>query len=145
MGTAANWPRVLWRRRHVAAPLEQARYEAWLEEDIESGGTPFPGGVQGFLENRELAATAEWRGPTKPRADDLKTAKAALTWKAVGVPDSVIFDELGLDVDDVYDMRKREKDRRALLGIDEPPPSAVVLGNDAAGDGGTPQDGGTGA
>lgn len=146
MGTAANWPRVLWRRRHIVAPLEQARYEAWLEEDIESGGTPFPGGVDGFLENRELAATAEWRGPTKPRADDLKTAKAALTWKAVGVPDAVIFDELGLDVDDVYEQRKREKDRREQLGISDAEYPPGVLADDAqppADDGGKPVDEGT--
>lgn len=134
MGTAANWPRVLYRRRHIAAPLEQARYEAWLEEDIESGGTPYPGGVQAFMDQRELAARAEWRGPTKPRADDLKTAKAALTWKAVGVPDAVIFDELGLDVDDVYDLRKREKDRRQELGLNDEPIDPKLLTNPAAPD-----------
>jgi capsid protein len=48
MGVATNWPRILYRRRNIVAPLAQYLYEAFLEEDIEIGGTPFPGGVEGL-------------------------------------------------------------------------------------------------
>lgn len=116
-GTAVNWPRVLFRRKHIVGPFAQAAYEAWLEEDIEIGGTEFPGGVDGFLVNREAAAQANWIGPARPQPDDLKAAESAAEWQKVGVPDGIVFGELGLDVDDVYEQLKREKDRRAALGI----------------------------
>lgn len=121
MGTAVVWPKVVYRRRYISAPLAQRAYEAWLEEDIESGGTPFPGGVEGFLRNREALAQANWRGPTMPQADELKAAQAARQWQAAGVPDEIIFDALGLDVDDVYEQRKREQDRREALELKDRP------------------------
>jgi len=120
MGTAVVWPRVVYRRRHIVAPLCTAVYAAFLEEDIESGMTPFPGGVDGFRANREAVTQASWRGPTKPQADDLKAAKAAQTWQEIGVPDAVIFDELGGDVDEWYEQRKREQDRRDELELRDP-------------------------
>jgi capsid protein len=119
-GMAINWPRVLHRRHNVAAPVYQALYENWLEEDIEQGGTPFPGGVNGYFENRDAAAQAIWRGGAKPSADDLKTAKALETWRSIGVPDAVIFAALGGDVDEWYALRAREKQRRTALGIEDP-------------------------
>lgn len=119
MGTTAIWPRMLYRRKHVVAPLAQRAYEAWLEEDIEAGNTPFPDGVQGFLANRAAAAQAHWRGPAKPQADDLKTANALLKLQELGVPDTILFGELGGDVDDWYELRKREQDRREELELKE--------------------------
>ena len=136
MGTAVVWPRVLQRRRDIVVPLAQACYEAWLEEDIEAGRTPFPGGVAGYLANREAAAQANWRGPTKPQADELKAAKAAETWQKVGVPDAVIFDELGGDPDDWYEQRKREQDRREALGLKDRAAAAPARGSSPGQDGG---------
>jgi len=126
MGTATNWPRVLYRRKHIVAPLCQRAYEAWLEEDIESGGTPFPGGVAGFLAQREAAAQANWRGPTMPQADELKTALAAAKQKEIGLPDSFVFETYGLDRDDVYEERKREQDRKDALGLKDPVAKAAA-------------------
>jgi len=120
MGTATNWPRVVYRRKNIVAPFAQKCYEAWLEEDIEAGRTPFPGGVQAYLANKEAAAQSVWRGPTMPQADELKSAMAAQTLQEIGVPDSVVFAPYGGDVDDWYEQRKREQDRRAELGIADP-------------------------
>jgi len=117
MATTVVWPRVLYRRRHIVAPLAQRVYEAWLEEDIEAGRTPFPGGVMGFLENRAAAAQAFWRGPTKPHPDDEKLAKAAEIKQRIGLPDSLVFEEYGIDPDDAYEEAKREQDRREALGL----------------------------
>jgi lambda family phage portal protein len=39
MATAAMWLMVLSRRSFIVAPLMQAAYEAWLEEEIDSGAT----------------------------------------------------------------------------------------------------------
>jgi lambda family phage portal protein len=145
MGTTAIWPRMLYRRKHIVAPFAQRAYEAWLEEDIEAGGTPFPGGVEGFLANRAAAAQAHWRGPAKPQADDLKTANALQKLQELGVPDTILFGELGGDVDDWYELRKREQDRRRELELEErttavaapqvPPPGAIE-GDQAGGAGG---------
>jgi len=118
MGTSVNWPRVLRRRRYRVAPLYQALYEAWLEEDIERGALKFPGGVEAFLAQRDAVCEANWNGPPKPQADELKTAKAAESMQAVGIPDRYIYGLYGLDRDDAYAELAREKGMRENLGID---------------------------
>jgi len=75
MATTENFLLTLYRRKNIIAPVCQQIYEAWLEEDIDQGGTPFPGGVDGFLANRSAGSRATWRGAGKPQADGLKTAK----------------------------------------------------------------------
>ena len=118
MGTAVNWPRVLRRRRYVAAPVYQTAYECWLEEQIETGAIKFPGGVENFLLNRDAVCQANWVGPVKPQADELKTAKAASTLRDIDFPDSYIYGMYGLDRDDVYDELAREKKLREQKGIE---------------------------
>ncbi len=127
MGVATNWPRVLYRRDNIVAPLCQTVYEAWLEEDIEMGGTPFPGGVAGFLEKKEAACQAFWRGPTMPQADELKSALAAKTKLEIGLPKSLVFSEYGIDPDDAADERRRERDYEGDLGPGTVFASAVDL------------------
>lgn len=120
MSGALNWPRVMYRRKHVAGRFSQIGYEAWLEEDIEKGGTELPGGVEAFLKFKDSICRSDWRGPPKPQADDLKTAKAHETWKAMGVlSDESICSDNGDDVDDVYEQRAREMKRRKQLGLPE--------------------------
>lgn len=116
MGVATNWPRILYRRRNISAPLCQSVYEAWLEEDIENGGTPFQGGVAGFLANREAVCQAFWRGPSMPQADELKTALAAKLKLEIGLPKSMVFRDYGIDPDDAADERRRERDYEGDLG-----------------------------
>jgi capsid protein len=130
MSTALNWPRVNYRRKHVAGRFMQIAYEAWLEEDIEKGGTPLPGGVEAFLKYKDSICRCDWRGPPKPQADDLKTAKAHETWKAMGVmSDESICSDNGEDVDDVYEQLAREKKRRKALGLEEPIIKPDPVGN----------------
>lgn len=134
MGTASVWPRVVRRRAGVCVPLCQAIYEAWLEEEIERGSTEFPGGLAGFLDNRAAAARALWRGPTKPQADELKAANAAKVWRDNGMSDAVVYEELGLDVDAVYEQRRRERDRRRELDLEDARPATTTAGDDDAAD-----------
>ena len=83
-----------------------------LAEEIEAGGLAFPGGIEGFLANRTAAARAEWRGAPRPHADDLKKAKAHEIWKRLGVlSDAMICNDLGADVDDVYQQLAAERQR----------------------------------
>lgn len=97
------------RRENIVARFCQPAYEAWLEESIEKGETPFPGGIEGFQMHRTAACRADWRGSPRPRADDLKTAKAHEIWARMGVmSDAMICNELGTDVDDVYQQRAQE-------------------------------------
>lgn len=135
LGTSANWPVIMFRRKHVCARFTQADYEAWLEEEIRDGRLPFPGGYAAFAANRAAACSADWRGPAKPQADDLKTAKAHQIYKSMGImSDQVICDDLGLDSDDEYDQIAREKRRRIELGI-EPQPEPAAGGTPPPGDG----------
>ncbi|MFA8386878.1 MAG: phage portal protein [Pelagibaca sp.] len=109
------------RRENIVVPFCQPIYEAWLEEEIASGGIPFPGGYDGFIANRTAACRAEWRGAPRPTADDLKKAKAHEVWKRLGVmSDAMICNDLGADVDDVYQQLAQEKAMRAEYGIPEP-------------------------
>jgi lambda family phage portal protein len=126
MSTTTNWPIQLWRRKHLAAPFYQTAYECWLEEDIERGLTPFPGGIAAFIANRTAACRADWRGPAKPQADDLKFAAANKIHKELGVvSDEHICAEMGFDWEDVYEQRAREKAARERLGL----PENVVSGS----------------
>jgi len=121
MSTTTNWPIQLWRRKHIVAPFYQAAFECWLEEDIERGLTPFPGGLAAFLRLRKEACKGDWRGPPKPQADDLKWTAATEKQKNMGVvTDEQICAEMGTDWEDVYEQRAREKQRRETLGLAEP-------------------------
>ena len=109
------------RRQNVVAPFCQAAYEAWLEEEIEGGGIPFPGGYPAFLANRTAACRADWRGTPKPQADDLKTAKAHEVWRRLGViSDAMIANDLGVDIEDVYAQRASEAELRGSYGLIDP-------------------------
>ncbi|CUA90903.1 phage portal protein [Chelatococcus daeguensis] len=109
-----------YRRKNVVTPFCQPAFEAWLEEEIESGGVDLPGGIEAFLANRTAICRAEWHGAAKPQADDLKTAKAHEIWKRLGVmTDEAICNDLGTDVEDVYAQRAREREMRGEYGLPE--------------------------
>lgn len=121
METSVLWPITMWNREHVAAPIYQVGYECWLEERIEAGLTEFPGGLEAFVGQRAMACRAEWRGPAKPQADDLKHAKAIQVYRDEGVmSDEQICGEMGHDWKDVYAQRAREMVERQRLGLPEP-------------------------
>jgi capsid protein len=83
-------------------------------------GSQIPGRNYNFHANREATTRAEWRGPPKPQADDLKTAKAHEIYKRLGLlSDDAICSELGQDWEDVYEQRAREKQMRERLGLPE--------------------------
>lgn len=124
------------RRENIIAPFCQPVYEAWLEEEIESGGIPFPGGIEGFMANRAAACRAEWRGAPRPQADDIKMAKAHEVWRRLGVmSDAMIANDLGVDIEDVYAQRAAEMELRETYGLPEPEMmpvtggAAVAMGN----------------
>ena len=109
------------RRQAIVAPFCQPIYEAWLEEEIASGGLSFPGGYDGFMAHRTGACRAQWRGTPRPTADDLKKAKAHETWYRMGVMShAAICNDLGLDVDDVYQELSQERALRAEYRLADP-------------------------
>lgn len=121
------FPITLARRKFVLAPWCQPIFEAWLEEQIELGLVPFPGGIENFLANRAAATRAEWPGSPKPQADDLKTAKAYEVYRSMGViTDEAIANDLGLDIEDVYAQRAREKALREKYDLED---EAEMLGH----------------
>jgi lambda family phage portal protein len=121
MATAAMWMNVIYKRAHILSPFLQPIFEAWLEEDIENGWTPFPDGINGFVQYRAAASRAHWRGPARPQADDLKFAKAVETLMAMGVISmEYVSNELGEDWEDVLTQRAREAAKRKQLGLPEP-------------------------
>jgi lambda family phage portal protein len=120
MATSAIWMITLYRRVNIVSPFLSPIFEAWLEEDIERGWTPFPGGVDGFIEQRAAAARCHWRGPAKPQADDAKFATAVKTLRELGVvTDEWICAEMGEDWEDIYEQRQREMQKRKELGLPE--------------------------
>lgn len=140
------------RRQNVVAPFCQAAYEAWLEEEVESGGIAFPGGVAGFYANRAAACRADWRGTPKPQADDLKTAKAHEVWRRLGVmSDAMIANDLGVDIEDVYAQRASEAELRRLYDLPDPEamsafggaPQAMDTEDDGSSNDGLPDEDGT--
>lgn len=101
------------RRKFLLAPFLQQIYEAWLEEEVEAGRIPFPGGIDAFVANRAAACRARWAGDPKPVADDLKAAKAHELYRNMGImSDDDIATELGRDIEDVYAQRAREREMR---------------------------------
>jgi lambda family phage portal protein len=118
MATSEIWPIIQRRRQNICGRFTQIVYEAWLEEQIEQGFIPFPGGIFGFIAHRPEAVAANWRGPAKPQADDLKTAKAHEVYKRLGImSDERIADDLGFDIGDEYERRAREKKLRDTLDL----------------------------
>lgn len=109
MAGSEIWPIILRRRNNIAGRFCQTVYEAWLEEEIEKGSVPFDDGIYGFLRHRAAAVQANWRGPAKPQADDLKTAKAHELYVNLGVMSRErVADDLGYDWGDEAERIGRE-------------------------------------
>lgn len=109
------------RRLHLSTPFYQAVYEAWLEEEIFHGWLTIPGGYRAFLKHRAAICQAEWNGPAKPTADDLKSAKSMGERLERGTT-SLAHEcaEMGLDWEDVAEQRARESERYLQLGQADP-------------------------
>lgn len=133
MATSEIWPIILRRRQNISARFMQMVYEAWLEEEIERGVIKFPGGFYGFLANRTAAVQANWRGPAKPQADDLKTAKAHEVYVNLKIMSrGRVADDLGYDWGDEVEEIAREESRADELGVDLTPPDEDPLADKLA-------------
>ncbi|MCX2722603.1 phage portal protein [Roseibium salinum] len=120
-GIAKIWPITQYRRKHIAVPYKQADYEAWLEEEIDTGRTPFPGGIRGFLNSKAAACRAEWRGPPKPVADELKAARADEIYYGLGVKtQGRIAADRGDDIEDIHEGLERERQSRNERNLPHP-------------------------
>lgn len=106
------------RRKNLLSPFLQPIYEAWLEEEIQTERTPFPGGIDNFIANRAAACRARWAGDPKPVADELKSAKTHEVYRNMGVMslDNIATD-LGLDWEDVMAQLAREEEARQRYGL----------------------------
>lgn len=131
MATAEIWPIILSRRESICGRFLQQVFEAWLDEEIHMGRIDFLGGYNAFLANKSAACSANWKGPAKPQADDLKSAKAHEVYKRLGVvTDEQICSDLGLDWEDVYEQRALEAQKRQSLGL----PDGDAMTPDPVGD-----------
>jgi len=129
MATTDMFGITTYRRQNIVGPFSQGYFESWLEEKIEVGEIEIPGGPDAFQYLKPALCRAEWRGAGKPQADDLKAAKAHEIWRRLGVmTDEMIANELGCDIEDVYEIREREKKMRAEYHL--PDPEAPAPGND---------------
>lgn len=121
MATSAMWFITLRRRSKIAQRFVQQIYETWLAEEIQSGRIEFPGGVDKFNAFRMEAVQAEWNGPAKPAADDLKSAKAASARLESGTT-SLAYEtaEYGLDPETVAEQRAQETELYKSFGLADP-------------------------
>ena len=121
VGVAVNWPTMLYRRQHIAAPFAGQVYEAWLEEAIATGRRPFPGGLAAFLKNRTSACRARWRGPARPVVDPLKQAKAGeIQINKLGASLESVRSDYGEDWQDEADQKAAESEYYKNLGLPDP-------------------------
>lgn len=121
MGIAKKWPLIEYRRRHIPGRFTQGVFEAWLEEEIDSRRIPLPGGINAFFKNRSYLTRADWRGPPKPQADDVKASAAHSTWLRLGVmSQEMICNDLGVSYEDMLDQLSREKKMREARGLPDP-------------------------
>lgn len=121
METSSIWPVVIRRRERIAAPHYQVPYEHWLEEEIATGRIPFKGGFAAFAANRDRVCWAQWQGPAKPTADDLKSSKAASEKIANGTTSlERQCAEDGVDHDEIFEERLREHRRYVDAGMVSP-------------------------
>ena len=132
MATSSLWPIVTRRRERIAAPIAQALYESWLDEEIGEGRIPFKGGHAAFLAHRDAVCWTEWQGPAKPTADDAKSAKAASERLQNGTS-TLEYEcaELGLDSNDV--IAKRAEEAAILTARGLPSPFLRVQGGGGTG------------
>ncbi len=130
------------RRDFLLTPFCQPIFEAWLEEEIEAGRTPFPGGYEAFLVNRAAASRAIWSGSPKPEADMLKLAKALEVFDRMGtITDQMVVDALGVvDIEDVYEQRAREAGLRKKYGLPDKQLMSATGGAPKPADGDTEED-----
>lgn len=129
MATSEIFQITLYRRANIIRPMCQPAFEAVIEEDIARGRITVPGGYRNFIEKRSAFCRAEWRGSPQPQADDLKTAKKHQIYQQLGVvSDEMIAQDLGTDIETVYQARAREMAMREQLGL----PEAVVDPNAVA-------------
>lgn len=137
-GTAEIYKITQARRKHILVPFCQPVYEAWLEEEIFEGRIEFPGGYPAFMANRAAACRAEWFGTPRPQGDDLKLAKSHEVWKRLGVmSDQMIANDLGVDIEDVYEQRSREAELRVEYKL---PEAVLTVAQADAGDQSAPEE-----
>ncbi len=121
MENASIWAVVMRRRERIAAPMCQAVYENWLDEEIGEGRLPFKGGYEAFRAKRANVSVANWQGPAKPTADDYKSARASTERLANGTSSIAIeTGDLGIDEDALFDQRLREHERFLDAGMESP-------------------------
>ena len=121
MATGEIFQITLYRRANILRPMCQPAYEAVIEEDVARGRITVPGGYANFIAKRAAFCRAEWRGSPQPQADDLKTAKKHQIYHDMGVlTDEMIAQDLGTDIETVYEGRAREMALREKLGLPEP-------------------------
>jgi lambda family phage portal protein len=121
MEGSSIWPVVTRRRERIAAPHYQVPYEHGLEEEIATGRIPFKGGYEAFAANRDRIFWAQWQGPAKPTADDLKSAKASSEKIANGTTSlERQCAEDGVDHDEIFEERLREHRRYVDAGMVSP-------------------------
>ena len=122
------------RRSVLIEPLCQWSLEAVAEELIDRGELPFPKGshatpLDAFRANRRLACRAEWRGPARPQADDVKAARAAVMRLSAGL--SSLTQEvasLGSDFETVAQQKAEEAALLDKLNVKLPWPNGPVAG-----------------
>jgi lambda family phage portal protein len=142
MAIADIWIINLYRRAFFPARFNRMAFECWLEEDIERGLTPFPGGVEAFRAQKNAVCRSDWRGPARPTADDLKTAKAQQVQRQEGwVSTEMLSAEYETDHRDVIESQARTTKLREAAGL-PPLAGSTPLGGGSFGQGGEAPGGG---
>jgi lambda family phage portal protein len=106
------WRYFIGRRQWIGTYWASPVYEAWLEEAIGTGRIEAPG----YYENRYAYSRCKWIGAGRGWIDPVKEAEAARIRMESGISTQEIeCAEQGLDWEEVYEQRARERSRQMQI------------------------------
>jgi capsid protein len=121
MGGAEAWLTVLRRRANLITPFCETVKATFLDEEIQTGRLPFPGGYFAYIANRDAANAGAWSGPSQPQADDFKAARSHEVLAGIQATTlAEISASYGRDWDE--DMRQRAEENRLADELKLPRP-----------------------
>jgi lambda family phage portal protein len=116
------------RRRNLVEALYRAVFDAWLEEQIETGAIELPDGAPPFYAARDAYTASKWLGLGRAEPDRKKAADATVLELENGLTTfEDALAERGLDLETHIQNLKTERDLLKAAGLDHPfHPGATV-------------------
>ncbi len=119
------------RRRNLVEAFYRAVFDAWLEEQLETGAIEAPDGAPPFYAMRDAYTSSKWLGWGRAEPDKKKAADATVLELENGLTTfEDALAERGLDLETHIQNLKNERDLLKAAGLDHPfYPGATITQN----------------